>query len=409
MTHLAVEQRVAASTQSQALSALLFLYREMLRQDVGLTIHAVRAERPRRLPIYTDPADSYRVRFEPRHRSCYNACKTIQNTQEESPLPRIPIAQLRLNTTIRQQPYLLREVALSTTRSGSYMLHVTLADRTGAIPGVLFDATAAMADNLIVGRGVEVSGRVSEYRGRLQLNLDRIVPTELVDLSEFLPVARRPLEEMEQELVELIASVENPDLSNLLHHIMDEATLRLFCRAPAAKINHHACIGGLVEHTLDIIHLVLTSCASYPELDRDLVVTAGILHDLGKIDAYDPITFDLTEEGVLWSHLYRSASRVEQAIAELPDFDPELRLRLVHAILAHHGHLEHGSPVVPMTPEAILLHKADSLDGDLRGALDHLERTPDEGSAFTERSFMHDTRLYRGSQDENPSGQSTLW
>ncbi len=324
-------------------------------------------------------------------------------------MPRIPIAQLRLNTTIRQQPYLLREVALSTTRSGSYMLNVTLADRTGSIPGVLFDATAAMAENLVVGRGVEVAGRVSEYRGRLQLNLERIVPTELVDLDEFLPVARRPLDEMEQEIETLIASVEDPDLSRLLHQIMDEATLRLFCRAPAAKFNHHACIGGLVEHTLDVIHVVLTGCAAYPELHRDLAVTGGILHDLGKIDAYDPITFDLTEEGVLWGHLYRSASRVEQAIASLPGFDPELRLRLVHAILAHHGQLEHGSPVVPMTPEAILLHNADNLDGDLRGALDHLERTVDEASAFTERSFMHETRLYRGGQEEPTSGQNTLW
>ncbi len=325
-------------------------------------------------------------------------------------MPRIPIAQLRLNTTVRQQSYLLRELTLSTTRSGSYMLHVTLADKTGSIPGVFFDASPGLADNLTVGQGVEVAGRVSEYRGRLQLNLERIVPSELVDLAEYLPMARRPLPEMERELQEVIASIQHPDLSALLRVLLDENTLQTFTRAPAAKYNHHACVGGLVEHTLDVIHVVLTGCAAYPELNRDLVVTAALLHDLGKVDAYNPITFELTEEGLLWGHLYRSASRVEAAIALQPEFDPELRLRLVHAILAHHGLLEHGSPVLPMTPEAILLHNADKLDGDLRGAIDHLERAVDEANAFTERSFMHETRLYRGTQEDTPPlGQASLW
>ncbi|MBC7235548.1 MAG: HD domain-containing protein [Chloroflexi bacterium] len=324
-------------------------------------------------------------------------------------MPRIPVTQLRLNTTVRKQLYLLREQTLSTTRTGSYILHVTLADRTGAIPGVLFDASPGQAEGLIVGRGVEVSGRVSEYKGHLQLTLERIVPAELTNLEEYLPVARRPLEDMEHELSELIDSVTDSHLARLLDVVFDERTLSLFCRAPAAKYNHHACVGGLLEHTLDVVRLALTACARYPELHRDLVVTAGILHDLGKIDAYDPVTFDLTEEGLLWSHLYRGASRVEQAVSSLPDFDPELRLRLVHAILAHHGHLEHGSPVLPMTPEAILIHGADKLDGDLRGALDHLGRAVDEAGAFTERSLMHETRLYRGMQEDGPIDQGTLW
>ena len=324
-------------------------------------------------------------------------------------MPRIPVSQLGLNMTIRKQQFLLREKSLSTTRMGSPMMHVVLSDRTGAIHGVFFDVPTHVAGSLKPGGGVEVAGRVGEYKGQIQINLERIVPIELTHLEEFLPTARRPLEEMRQEFDALWASVENPSLSSLFAAIFDGETYRAFTQAPAAKINHHACVGGLLEHTLSVARLVLTACDLYPELDRDLVVTLAVLHDLGKIYAYDPISFDITEEGHLWTHLYRGASLVEQAIGALPDFDPELRLRVVHAILAHHGRLEWQSPVIPMTLEAIVLYQADHLDSSARGAIDKLERTTEDGGVFTDHSYMHETRLYRGAQKPAKPGQQTLW
>lgn len=325
-------------------------------------------------------------------------------------MPRTPISELRQNMSLRQQRFLLREKSLTTTRLDSPMLHVVLGDSTGSIRGVLFDVPTRTIEALAEGRGVEVTGRVGEFRGQAQINIQSIAPAELVNLTEFLPGARRPLAEMLDEFDALQASVVDPDLSRLLTSLFgDSATLRLFSEAPAAKMFHHACVGGLLEHTLSVARFAVTACDVYPELGRDLVVTAAIVHDLGKMKAYDPITFDLTGEGSLWSHLYMGASMVEHAIDRLPGFDPDLRLRLVHAVLAHHGRLENGSPVVPMTLEAMVLHYADNLDGDARGAIDHLARSEADTSTFTERSFMHDTRLYRGERvSPGPQQRSLL-
>lgn len=314
--------------------------------------------------------------------------------------PRTTVANLSLNMALRKQTFLLREKTIYTTRTGSPMLRVVLSDNTGTIPGIMFDVPPNVSDALEVGSGVEVSGRVGEFRDQLQITIEHIVPANLEDLSAFLPSARRPQAEMLAELDALLADIHNPHLSRLLTLLLDNAQLRQqFIQAPASKLNHHACVGGLLEHTLSVTRLVITACDLYPELDRDLIITAALLHDIGKVHSYDPLTFGFTEEGALWSHLYIGASMVEQAIANCPGFPAELRLRIVHAILAHHGKLENGSPVVPMTLEAIVLHYADNLDGDARGAIDHFQRDETNSGAFTERSLMHDTRLYRGERN----------
>jgi len=328
-------------------------------------------------------------------------------------MPRISVVQLKLNMTLSRQPFLLREKSLTTTRTGSAMLRVVLADRTGAIGGVYFDVPGHVPDSLTVGQGVEVTGRVGEFKDQLQLNIERIIPARLANPEEFLPLARRSIEEMAQEFDALRASIENADLSRLLKTIFDDkTTYQAFTHAPAAKFNHHACVGGLLEHTLSVARLVLTACELYPELHCDLVLTVALLHDLGKIRAYDPVSFDLTREGSLLTHLYSGAAQVERAIDALPGFGAELRLQVIHALLSHHGKLENGSPVLPMTLEAIVLHYADNLDADTRGALDHFQRSEGDGSIFTEYSSMHETKLYRRNQDSSspagPKQQSLL-
>lgn len=328
-------------------------------------------------------------------------------------MARMTVSQLRANMTLKKHQFLLRDKSVSIMRTGNAMLRVTLADRTGSIPGVYFDVPGTVPDSLVVGQGVEVSGRVGEFRDQLQINIERIVPAQLTDPAEFLPAARRAMHQMLAEFDALRASVKNSDLARLLAAIFgDQEFYKAFTQAPGAKFNHHACVGGLLEHTLSVARLVQTACELYPELDRDLAITVALLHDLGKVRAYQPLSFDLTEEGSLWTHLYMGASQVERTIDSLDGFDAELRLRVVHAILAHHGTLENGSPVMPMTLEAIVLHYADNLDGDARGASDHLERTDVDKGAFTEMSAMHGTRLYRGSQAAPPSPpkrQETLW
>ena len=312
-------------------------------------------------------------------------------------MPRVPVAELRLNMRLKRQPFLLRDFVLRPLRNDQQLLLVTLADSSGTIGGAMHNAPQAVVHSLRDAQGVEVTGYVSEHRDRLQVTLERIEPVELIGLRDFLPTARRSMEEMSAELDALLADIEQPDLMHLLGAFFDDPEMRrTFCEAPAAKRFHHACIGGLLEHTLAIARIVLTAADLYPEMDRDVAITVALLHDIGKIRAYDPVTFDLTEEGILFNHLSVSAMMVSEAISALPDFDEELRLRVIHGILAHHGELDRGSPVRPKTLEAIVVHYADNLDGDARGAIDHLERSEDGGGTFTERSMMHEGELYRG-------------
>jgi 3'-5' exoribonuclease len=313
-------------------------------------------------------------------------------------MARLPIDGMQSGDSVRKQAFLLREKTLTATRSGSALLRVVLGDRTGSIPGIMFDASEKVFRALNVGKGVEVTGKVEEYRDSRQIRLDGIAPTEIADLGDYLPPASRPIGEMQRELDDAIESVVQPDLKRLLVTLLGSgATDRAaFREAPAAKRMHHACRGGLLEHTLSVVSLTEAACRAHTALSRDLALTLAVLHDLGKLRAYDPTTFELTDEGSLWGHLYISASMVEAAIKELAGFDPQLRLRVVHGILAHHGTMEHGSPVLPMTPEAMAVHHADAMDADLQGAAETLGRPEAQGGAYTGFSQMHDTRLYRG-------------
>ena len=171
-----------------------------------------------------------------------------------------------------------------------------------------------------------------------------------------------------------------------------------FFEAPAAKLYHHACVGGLLEHSLDIARQVIVASRRSDELDRDLVATVALLHDIGKIESYERKggMFDFTDVGRLLGHIYVGAARVDQAISRIEGFPEELRLRVIHAILSHHGELAKGSPVTPRTPEAIALHYADNLDSSLRGWVDHVDRQPSKEVAWTSRSGMHDVELYIG-------------
>ena len=312
-------------------------------------------------------------------------------------MSRTSISNLRYGMTLNSELFLLRDKVLAATRAGDPILHLTLGDRTGSISGVFFDVPGYVADSLRAGKGVEVTGRVSEFKGRLQVHVERIEPAELANLDDFVPGPRRPMDEMLEEFASLRASIQDPDLSRLISSVFDDPdTYGAFIQAPAAKVLHHACRGGLLEHTLAVSRLVLQAAELHPEMDRDLVLAVALLHDLGKIQTYDSTSFALTDAGCLWSHLYISASRVERAIDSLSGFDPEMRLRVVHGLLASHGRPEHGSPVLPMTLEALAVHHADNLDATVRGAIDHFGRMENSEEAFTERSFMHDTRLFRG-------------
>jgi 3'-5' exoribonuclease len=299
---------------------------------------------------------------------------------------------------LQKAPFLLATMDQATDRNGDGYLKLTLRDKTGDIAARYWRVPAGVSERLSVGNGAVVSGQVTEYRGALQVIVADVYPCELEDVGEYLPTARRPHEEMVAELQRLISSIKNGYLKRLLREVLGEPAFQeRFLVAPAAKTYHHACVGGLLEHSLDVTRQIVLVSKRYPELDRDLGATVALLHDVGKVDSYAlGGAFDLTDVGRLLGHIYVGASLVGQAIERIDGFPQELRLRILHAILAHHGELEKGSPVTPRTAEAIALHYADNLDGSLRGWVDYVRRELPSDATWTAWSNMHGGELYVG-------------
>jgi 3'-5' exoribonuclease len=313
-------------------------------------------------------------------------------------MARVKVKELQENTELSKAPFLLAAASQVLDRNGDKYLKLVLRDKTGEIAGRYWRVPAGVYEQLKVGEGVAVSGRVTVFRGSQQVNVTHIFACPLDDVDEYLPTARRPREEMIAELQGLISSLSNPYLRRLLQEVLGDVEFQArFLEAPAAIVYHHACVGGLLEHSLDVVRQILSALESYPEIDRDLAVTVGLLHDVGKVDSYDLRgAFEINDVGRLLGHIYVGAARVEQAIDRIAEFPEELRLRVIHAILSHHGDRERGSPVIPRTPEAILLHHADNLDGTLRGWIDHVQRESVNGEAWTSWSTIHGGELYIG-------------
>jgi 3'-5' exoribonuclease len=191
---------------------------------------------------------------------------------------------------------------------------------------------------------------------------------------------------MEADLRELVATVQDPHLRGLLDAVLGPGTesWRRFRDAPAAKRYHQAYRHGLLEHSLSVAQAVSAISATFGEIDRDVAVTGALLHDIGKLEAYtaDPLAIDMTDLGKLQGEIPLGYYRIRRAIEDLPGFPERLAAAVLHIILAHHGTLEHGSPVVPCTREATLVHMIDNLGGRL-GSFDRLEKELPDGSRWS--------------------------
>jgi 3'-5' exoribonuclease len=257
-------------------------------------------------------------------------------------------------------------------------LEVILGDRTGTVPAVI-DADAGEACR--AGAVVFVTGMLS---GSL-LVVDHV--REAAD-SEYLPESlfdgpSRDLHQMESDLRELLATVQNPHLRQLLSAVFAE-TWPGYRDAPAAKRYHQAYRHGLLEHSLTVAQAVGAISATFPGIDRDVAVAGALLHDIGKLDAYewDAGAISMSDHGRLHGEIPLGYYRVRRAIERLDGFPPKLAQAVLHIILSHHGSLEHGSPVVPCTREATLVHAIDNLGGKL-GSFDRLEKELPAGEQWS--------------------------
>jgi 3'-5' exoribonuclease len=315
------------------------------------------------------------------------------------------IRDLKPGKQVRDAVYLLAEKQVRTAKNGSLFLSARLRDATSEIEARFWDLPLGVAEALEAGQGVRVSGEVTSFQGRAQLRLDRIEP-QPIRAQDFFPTSSQPLPAMQARLEEYVRSITEPWLHRLLEKVLlDPAFLPRFVQAPAAREYHHACLGGLIEHTLGVAGLAEVAARLYPGLSRDLLLALALLHDCGKVEAYEwDADFRRSDEGRLLDHIYLGTRRVEMAIAEWPDFPVELRRRILHAMLAHHGDSASGSPVRPQTQEAIALHLLDMLDAHIRGFEDHVERHALPGTAWTEWSRMFGAQLYRGPEEPAAGG-----
>jgi 3'-5' exoribonuclease len=281
-----------------------------------------------------------------------------------------------------------------------YYLDLTLCDPTGRVAAKVWDNAASMAERFEAGDVVRVSGMAETYRNELQLRLQHIealAPDE-AKASDFLPQSQKDPKEMESRVAETVKSLTNPHLKELLLGLFHDQDFRTrFRTAPGAKALHHAYIGGLLEHTVEVVELCERVAEVFPELDRDLLMAAAILHDIGKMEELSwTAAFDYTDEGNLVGHLVLGDRLVQERANGIEGFPKELKLQLSHLILSHHGTGEFGSPKAPMTAEAIALHHAEDLDAKVNMFLGRIREAREKGQRWTERHFLLGRPLYAG-------------
>ena len=306
------------------------------------------------------------------------------------------IAELNDGDDLLNEPFLLQDLVRRETKDGRPYLLCTYRDKTSHINSVFWDVPADVDDWIRPGIVVLVTGRVSNYRNALQITTTDLNPIEADNLSQFLPSSERRQEVMIKELRQTIDELSDPWKELVGRILLDPDFLIVFANAPAARLLHHAYIGGLLEHSLNMANLARFLAQQYPYVNIDLLISGTLLHDVGKALEYDTSSsFDFTDDGRLVGHVMRAAIMVEQA-AEKQGNVPEEDLRqLIHLISSHHGTMEWGAPVVPKTLEAILLHQIDLLDSRVQGFYDHLRNDNSGGAWTSKQSYMFETELRR--------------
>jgi 3'-5' exoribonuclease len=298
--------------------------------------------------------------------------------------------------------FLLAEADSRQARNGP-MWHLLLEDKTGQVPGKIFHPHSMGVAGLAPGMIVRLRGQVGVWRDLPQIVAEEVQvldPEEDgLDPADFAAASVREPEEMMAELEALVReNIRHKPWRKLLASVLTDKDVRpRLLRAPGGKSIHHAYLGGLLEHTLAVSRLCLSFCALYPGLDRELLLAAAILHDLGKAWEYGqgPVR-EVTDEGRLLGHIHIGFEVLAPHLAKAKGLDPELATHLKHVILAHHGEYEFGSPRLPMTAEAMALHFADNLDAKLNSceaALAEMPEGNDPGWSTFQRSMQR--YLYR--------------
>ena len=304
---------------------------------------------------------------------------------EHIPNPNRFIENFRDGTRVNNV-YLVKTKNTALTKNGKEYLNVTLQDRTGTIDAKVWDPFSPGISEFSTLDYVYVEGNVAIYNGVNQLSIQRLSVAREGSFfpEDFLPVSKRDREEMKRELLGMVSALDNPFLKKLLESIFveDKEFLQEFSFHSAAKTVHHSYVGGLLEHTLSVAKLCRFYAEQYPDLNRDILISAALCHDIGKMKELSEFPRnDYSDEGQLLGHIMIGYTMLSEKIALIPDFPTALRSEFLHCILSQHGELEFGSPKKPATMEALALAFADNTDAKLQTMREFIEQGEKSGKA----------------------------
>lgn len=290
------------------------------------------------------------------------------------------------------------------TKGGSSYLTLKLVDRSGEIEGRVWERADDLTRGFERNDFVRVRGQATRYQGKMQIRILDVmrVDDKTVAAEDFLPRSSFDPDAMIEELQTIVRGIKNPHLLALAEAFFaDRKLMELLRLAPGAKTIHHPYLSGLLEHTLSLLKLILKIVENYRGIDIDLLLIGGFLHDIGKVYEFSfERALDYTDQGQLLGHLVMEVEMVNQKTAGIPDFPEELAMLVKHMLVSHHGAYEFGSPKLPQTLEAVILHSLDDLDGKIQAIQNLPEKEP--GSRWTAFHRAYGRSFYRSGQENEP-------
>lgn len=315
----------------------------------------------------------------------------------------LDIADMTAGTRV-DGTYSLLNPQVSASRTGKPFLKCILRDASGRVSGRMWSVDADAIGQVLTAPFAWVEGCCENFNDQIQVKIEKIEPTRVneLELRKLLPASQRDPDDMVAELRGILGSLAQPSAQALAEqYLSSESFMARFRQVPAASSMHHAYVGGLLEHTLQLLKLADSMLPNYPELDRDIVMLGLFLHDSGKVLEFDAQKFEYTKRGNLLGHLLDGVLMLEGQCGQVrsaggPPLPPDAKLALQHIIASHHG-MHHGSIKAPSTPEAVFVRQLDHLDAMTRIGIDRADRENEGGGEFTEPiQGLDGARLYRG-------------
>ena len=289
--------------------------------------------------------------------------------------------------------YLCKTKQIALTKNGKEYGSVTLQDKTGTIDGKIWDLGSPGIGEFSAMDYIFIDADITMFQGAFQLNIRRVRVADEGEYypGDYLPMTTKDINAMIRELGQYITTIKNEHLRKLAasYFVNDQKFMKSFCSHSAAKSVHHGFVGGLLEHTLSVVKMCDFFSKQYPNLNRDLLLTAAMFHDIGKVKELSSFPEnDYTDEGQLIGHIIIGAQMVQEGAAKIPGFPKKLENELVHCVLAHHGELEYGSPKKPALIEAMALNLADNADAKLETMTEILRGAGDNNGWLGYNRFM---------------------